>query len=402
MLPGFSASSSLYRSRQAYRSSGASSTLDFAQMSGVDAPVYFAFIWPTSGVTCNSPCRIEEGQCICPPRCPTGSILNKFSNECECTPCASNQRQAGSATSKAGCFCAPCPSGQIGCNTECVDSTSDSNNCGGCGIRCPTGSMCRGGSCLCQDGDSPCGNICCDELYDCCNGRCIPQTYQCCGDNACSPSQICCSGTTCVNYLTDPNNCGTCGNQCASGALCQNGVCDCPTGESVSGLPPGLPLCSTLEATGGTGFCGTYENMCCLRGHVNCGGLICANLSSDSNNCGGCSHMCQGGQICDAGICSCPAGQSFTNGNCVPESTGGCETTLCNGICCPAQTRYCVNHKCSSCPASSPYQCEIGVCCNLPWNCLCDAQGENCQCCANGICSDPASGDYCANPQGQC
>jgi hypothetical protein len=273
MLPGFSASSSLYRSRQAYRSSGASSTLDFAQMSGVDAPVYFAFIWPTSGVTCNSPCRIEEGQCICPPRCPTGSILNKFSNECECTPCASNQRQAGSATSKAGCFCAPCPSGQIGCNTECVDSTSDPYNCGGCGNMCPKGAPCSQGVCVCPSG----------QVFS--NGFCCPQGYWANSARGCCPiPQTNCWPVGCTDMSTDNNNCGSCGNVCRGGETCVGGKCTSPCDACINCSYELVPIeqstqpptvfwvegCVCDNYVCGLGIGGSGSTNCCDCGKPNC------------------------------------------------------------------------------------------------------------------------------------
>jgi hypothetical protein len=44
------------------------------------------------------------------------------------------------------------------------------------------------------------------------------------------PGGNCCSGV-CVNPLTDPNNCGSCGNVCLSGAgeVCINGQCRIPS-----------------------------------------------------------------------------------------------------------------------------------------------------------------------------
>jgi len=43
-----------------------------------------------------------------------------------------------------------------------------------------------------------------------------------------------CDGS-CVNTDTDENNCGSCGNVCATGATCTDGSCHCPTGYYVSG-----------------------------------------------------------------------------------------------------------------------------------------------------------------------
>jgi hypothetical protein len=39
-----------------------------------------------------------------------------------------------------------CPAGQTACNGTCADTSSDPNNCGGCGLTCPTG--CNAGQCV--------------------------------------------------------------------------------------------------------------------------------------------------------------------------------------------------------------------------------------------------------------
>ncbi len=47
-------------------------------------------------------------------------------------------------------------------------------------------------------------------------------------------------------------------------------------------------------------------------------GTQCVNVDTDPKNCGGCSQPCNlAGQICDFGMCACPAGQSVCSGQCV-------------------------------------------------------------------------------------
>ncbi|OIW25577.1 hypothetical protein CONLIGDRAFT_684123 [Coniochaeta ligniaria NRRL 30616] len=66
-----------------------------------------------------------------------------------------------------------------------VTGGDDNENCGGCGWECPSRTHCSRGNCAC-DGDT-CGNLC-------------------------------------LNLLTHPRNCGSCGNVCKSG-YCWQGAC---------------------------------------------------------------------------------------------------------------------------------------------------------------------------------
>src|SRR5450755_901596 len=54
-----------------------------------------------------------------------------------------------------------CAAAQTVCGSQCVDTTSDSNNCGACGIPCSGGRICSNSQCQCQAG-----------LLDC-NGSCV-------------------------------------------------------------------------------------------------------------------------------------------------------------------------------------------------------------------------------------
>lgn len=68
---------------------------------------------------------------------------------------------------------------------ECLGVWADSNNCGGCGNKCPRLTHCAGGACRCDQ--DQCGRMC-------------------------------------LNLLTHPRNCGACGNVCPSG-YCYKGKC---------------------------------------------------------------------------------------------------------------------------------------------------------------------------------
>jgi hypothetical protein len=84
---------------------------------------------------------------------------------------------------------------------------------------------------------------------------------------ACPAGQTNCSDV-CVVTSSDTNNCGACGNVCAGGQSCVNGVCTLVCG---AGLTP----------------CGNQ----------------CVNTATDASNCGGCGVVCPANQVCSNGVC---------------------------------------------------------------------------------------------------
>ena len=95
-----------------------------------------------------------------------------------------------------------CSASQIKCGTQCVNATSDPQNCGACGTVCLMGQMCQNGSCQCQAG-----------LMNC-NGACVSSDSSHCGGctNVCPLGQVC--------------NGGTCATSCAPGVtMCPSGTC---------------------------------------------------------------------------------------------------------------------------------------------------------------------------------
>jgi len=127
-----------------------------------------------------------------------------------------------------------------------------------------------------------CGdNRCVDLLSDpgncgSCGASCSPGTCQSgfcvCGGRTCGRGDVCCSGA-CAALQTDRNNCGRCGIVCPSGVACTAGVC---AGEACPG-----------GCTGGTTCCG----------------VSCADTDVDRSNCGSCGHTCDTGEICESGAC---------------------------------------------------------------------------------------------------
>jgi hypothetical protein len=83
-----------------------------------------------------------------------------------------------------------CSLGETKCGAYCVNLTSDSSHCGACGQACPSGQVCRTGSCqwTCASGSTQCRD-------------------------------------QCVTLGDDIANCGACNNTCASGSTCASGTC---------------------------------------------------------------------------------------------------------------------------------------------------------------------------------
>lgn len=131
-----------------------------------------------------------------------------------------------------------------------------------------------------------CGGVCVDPQVDtgncgACGNACA--LGQVCTDGVCQFLQACLSpqvfcGGVCVDLSSDPNNCGSCGNVCAVIEVCQGGEC----GGAV--LDPGDPFT-------------------CAAGLVDCGGA-CVDVLTDAANCGACGNACAADETCFGGACA--------------------------------------------------------------------------------------------------
>ena len=155
----------------------------------------------------------------------------------------------------------------------CGGSAFDPNNCGGCGIVCPTGQSCNAGVCGCP---ARFPNYCADDM-----------------------------GGFCTDQNTDNANCGACGNACQPGQLCQSAASE--DGGSGASCVETCSQTPTLYSA-----CGSY----------------CANLEGDANNCGSCGASCSSSNVtaaCASGLCdgACNAGYADCNND---KQSDGCET----------------------------------------------------------------------------
>jgi hypothetical protein len=230
------------------------------------------------------------------------------------------------------------------CGSSCVDTMSDSKNCGSCGKVCGGGEQCSAGACkaACPINETSCNSECVDTLVDprhcggcgkacamgeaCINGSCAPS----CGP----PNSVC--GGACVDVQTDPANCGGCGMACDAG-VCSHGLCKLLCDAPLSNCPGGV--CADLN--GDPNHCGACGNACdagfCAMGQCKltcdaplsaCPGGVCADLRGDPNHCGTCGTVCNPqhttGAGCVQGTCgygTCAAGFFDCDG----DPTNGCE-----------------------------------------------------------------------------
>lgn len=173
-------------------------------------------------------------------------------------------------------FAGGCSAGFTACSNVCVNTTNDSNNCGGCGTVCGAGQVCAGSACVpsCQAGLTNCSGVC-------------------------------------TNLQTSNQNCGGCGTPCAAGNVCSSGSCvlSCQTGLTNCG-----GVCTNTQSSDANcGGCGTVcaaGKVCsagscvlsCQSGLTNCSG-VCRDLTSDEQHCGSCATICSASQHCINSVC---------------------------------------------------------------------------------------------------
>ncbi len=275
---------------------------------------------------CGHVCSLANANATCSAgACAVGSCKAGYadcdgvaSNGCEtnlavaahCGACTGSACSGGTPVCSASNGTYSCVSGCPGsaptlCNgTSCVDTTSDPNNCGGCGMGCAVPHA------TAKCASSTCGVGSCSTGFADCNGAAIDG---------------CETATT-----SDPNNCGGCGNVCTlahASATCTSSSC------AVASCTPGFADCdhvasngcevNTASSAGNCGACGTVCSLpnatsacsasacavaVCNTGFGDCDGVASngceANLQSDPNHCGACGTACGTGKLCVNGGCA--------------------------------------------------------------------------------------------------
>jgi hypothetical protein len=171
-----------------------------------------------------------EGQCVCG----SGAI------DCGtyCTDISADPRNCGGCGIE--CESGRCESGHCSCEAGltfcaregCVDLTWDAHSCGVCDRKCADGELCRQGGCECRPGLVRDGALCRNPASD--PAACGAAAAACAGATpfceggacvaGCSSGRVPCA-MACVDVVTDPLNCGRCGETCEARELCVRGEC---------------------------------------------------------------------------------------------------------------------------------------------------------------------------------
>jgi hypothetical protein len=258
-----------------------------------------------------------------------------------------------------------CPTATGG--TLCVDFLSDPQNCGGCGRACAANEYCGKGSCLpVVAGTTPPAVV---------HPQCAvyPDAGTACPANFPDSCRDASGNTYCTNLRFDNASCGACGKGCGPGLACREGVC---MGAGTIDAGANQPTCPAPQKVCSDPF----------------GAQICADLSRDSFNCGGCTVVCKQGTICQGGVCAPGTAPDAGVPTTCPINTATCPLAS-GGILCTDLGHDPMN--CGGCGkvCGSGNYCESAIC--RPVNST-DASVPTC---GNGLtgCVPAAGNSYCAD-----
>jgi len=200
--------------------------------------------------------------------------------------------------------------------------------------------------------------------------------------NSCPPGQTLCN-TVCVNLMTDPNNCSSCGTQVPANSSCVAGSAVC--NENYLFCPPGTSTeCVDITTSINCGSCGndisSIPYAVCVngsagcdssQGYINCPGqdqqsLNCVDGNNDILNCGACNRT-SANATCENGVITCTGGFEKCQGTeCIIDlqtdvlNCGTCGNILpifgVSQATCVNGQAFCDNH--TFCPAGAAGGCR--------------------------------------------
>jgi hypothetical protein len=287
--------------------------------------------------------------------------------------------QAGEVCSQGVCSLS-CQTGFVNCSGSCTDPSSSRAHCGAsgdctntgagnsAGMACAPGNICADGSCVlsCPAGSAPCGGRCvdprtdnayCGASGDCTNLGAGNSAGTACGVGSPCVAGVCqvvCNGAqtscnnACVDFTTDPNNCGGCS---------VNGDHDCnnnATGGTCRNFGFGFIRCGGATCNEGYASCDFDEQDGCE-----------SNIATDPKNCGGCQRACHHFAVATPSSPTCASSActvtTCTSGfdNCDSDANNGCEANLHGDIdrCGNCATNCGANQVCAS-DACQPLSCS--------------------------------------------
>lgn len=152
-------------------------------------------------------------------------VCNKKDDDCDGSVDDGNVCKAGCKDADGDGYdnCGPFSSGDDGKKKDCNDNDASVNpgateSCNKKDDDCD-GSVDEGGIC------SLCGAVKCEVNEQCTNNQCV-----------CKAGFDKCSTKSCIDLNLDEENCGACGNKCATGELCNKGVCAVPKFTPKAGM----------------------------------------------------------------------------------------------------------------------------------------------------------------------
>jgi hypothetical protein len=193
-------------------------------------------------------------------------------------------------------------------------------------------------------------------------------------------------GDTCVDTLSDPENCGDCGARAPKGGSCLDGEKVCRDDAATICDGECVDLSSDAD---NCGKCGRAlgEGMVCKDGEVQCAkstptrcGDMCANTDDDPNNCGSCGVTVPSGGECVGGSPTCTVANKpdLCDDGCTDLSKDANHCGSCSRSC--GSGEVCVLGECGVWMDNFPRVSCDQACAGLSYKCdFAEAHYDNCQ-----------------------